>query len=346
MPRKRAVVEPEHSGFNQNDVGRPNGQESPLELAKTTGLALPHATHSGELKIGDVSISCAVLENGTRVLTQRSFLEAIGKTGRPRKKAPFESDDRPAFLSASNLEPFISDELRKAWIPIPFRLKGGKGGGGPSYGYRAELLPQVCSVYLEAADAGQLKDTQMGILRQCQILIRGLATVGIVALVDEATGYQKVRERDALQKILEAYIAKELLPWTARFPDEFYKQMFRLRGWQYQPVNPRKGPRFAGKLTNEIVYDRLPDGVLEELRNKNPVVKDGQRQYKHHQFLTPEIGNPHLERHLAVVTALMRIAPNWRKFMAMLNRAVPSSKPYQQELEFEDDEPEGEFVKT
>ncbi len=338
MARKRTQKSDEYSIVAVPDSEANNGAESPLELARATGLELPHATHSGKLKIGGASIDCAVLEDGTRVLTQRSFLQAIGRTGNPRERAAFDSDGKPEFLRARNLEPFISDELREAWIPIPFRLKGGKGGGGPSYGYRAELLPQVCNVYLEAYDAGELMDAQLGILRHCQILIRGLATVGIVALVDEATGYQYERDRNELHRILEAYIAKEYLPWAKRFPDEFYELMFKLRGWQYSPLNPRKGPRFAGKLTNEIVYERLPKPVLEALREKNPADEDYQRKHKHHQFLTLDIGNPHLEKHLAVVIALMRIAPTWRKFIAMLNRAVPiPGKTYQEDM-FDDGE--------
>jgi hypothetical protein len=39
-------------------------------------------------------------------------------------------------------------------------------------------------------------------------LLRGFARVGIIALVDEATGFQRDRTKDALSKILEAYIAK------------------------------------------------------------------------------------------------------------------------------------------
>lgn len=301
---------------------------------------LPEATHSGTLTIGDATIDCAVLEDGTRVLTQNSFLQAIDKRGRPRK--PVDTDGKPAFLSASNLDKYIGDDLRNSWVPIPFRLKGGKGGGGPSYGYSAELLPHVCNVYLDAREAGDLLDSQNRIADRCRILMRGFATIGIVALIDEATGYQYERDRDELHKILEAYIAKELLPWAKKFPDEFYKEMFRLRGWQYSPLNPRKGPRYAGKLTNEIVYQRLPSPVLDELRSRNPIVRDGQRQHKHHQFLTPEVGNPHLERHLAVVTALMRIAPTWRKFISMLNRAIPiPGKAVQEEL-FDPDDFEGD----
>jgi hypothetical protein len=40
--------------------------------------------------------------------------------------------------------------------------------------------------------------------------------------LDEATGYQRDRARDALEKILEEFIAKELRPWVPTFPDAYY----------------------------------------------------------------------------------------------------------------------------
>jgi hypothetical protein len=80
-------------------------------------------------------------------------------------------------------------------------------------------------------------------------LVRAFAKVGIVALVDEATGYQYDREKDALQKILEQYISPELLPWEKRFPDEFYREIFKLKGWDFTVNGINKRPSIIGKWT-------------------------------------------------------------------------------------------------
>ncbi len=149
--------------------------------------------------------------------------------------------------------------------------------------------------------------------------MRGFARVGITALVYEATDYEKIKDRDDLEKILEAYIAKELLPWTKRFPDDFYEQLFRLRGWQYRPISVKR-PKYVGKLTNELVYEKLPQGVLIELRSKNPVTPKGYRRYRHFQFLTGDIGNPHLEKQVVSVTTLMKASNNWATFNRLFNR--------------------------
>ncbi len=136
--------------------------------------------------------------------------------------------------------------------------------------------------------------------------MRGFARVGINALVDEVTGYQEVRDRQALQKILDLFISKELLKWTKRFPDEFYREMFRLKGWEFPKLGTGK-PQVVGHYTNDIVYDRIAPSVLEELKQINPPNEKGNRPAKHHQWFNPRLGHPKLRDHLAGVIALNEI---------------------------------------
>ncbi|ACS41693.1 Phage-related protein [Methylorubrum extorquens AM1] len=190
-----------------------------------------------------------------------------------------------------------------------------------AYGYEADTLVMLCEAVLAARQARKLQPQQLAIAQQCELIMRGLARVGIVALVDEATGYQTVRKRDALAKILEAYISKELLPWAQRFPLEFYEEIYRLHSWDDLDPRDRSKPGYVGKLTNALVYERLPDGVLEQLRAQNPVdLETGKRKFKHHQFLTDEIGNPHLEKHLSKVIGLMQASDTWIEFKKMFRR--------------------------
>src|SRR5262249_53245705 len=117
--------------------------------------------------------------------------------------------------------------------PIRFQVPT----GGIAYGYEATVLADLCDAVLAARKAGALHYQQEHIAEQCEILVRGFARVGIVALVHEATGYQDSRAKDALAKILEAFIAKELRKWVSTFPIDYYKELFRLRGWTF-PVLP------------------------------------------------------------------------------------------------------------
>lgn len=277
------------------------------------------ATHPGVLKIGETEIPCAVLQDGTRVLTQSGFLEAIGRNPQAKGGEGATSlDDLPAFLRGENLKPFISKELRESTTPIPFKTdKGAK-----AFGYKASLLPMVCQVFLEARDAKALHHTQTHIARKAEILIRGLAHIGIIALVDEATGYQEIRDRIALQAILDKYLLKEYAKWAKHFPDEFYEELFRLRGWQWTGMSVKR-PSVVGHDTNDIVYSRLAPGVLAKLKELNPKNEKGRRKVKNTQFLTEETGLPELDKHLHAVVALMKGSPSRAIFDRMLARAFP-----------------------
>lgn len=293
---------------------------------------IPIATHHGVLKIGDIELQCYVLDDGRRVLSQRGFLTALGRVKTSKTSARMGGDvEVPPFLAPKNLKRFIDADLLAASKPIRFVATNKKMASG----HVAELLPAVCGVFLEAKDAGVLTEGQKHIANQCRILVRGFATVGIIALIDEATGYQEIRDKIALQKILEKYISKELMPWTKLFPDPFYEEIFRLRDWQWKGrgFNP---PQVVGKYTNDIIYERLAPGVLKELKKINPPDEKGKRKHKFTQWLTVDVGHPKLNEHISAVMALMRASSNWTMFKRLLVRAFPKfgESP---ELKIEDD---------
>ncbi|WP_154827079.1 P63C domain-containing protein [Clostridium butyricum] len=291
------------------------------------------ATHFGIIKIGEKELNCAVLENGSRIISKTAVFTAFERTQRGRKKDEVRVPSKPnlpSFIDAKNLSIYISDELEEMLInPIKYKTKNGRIVDG----FSAEIIPLLCDVYLQARIDNKLTIQQQSLALASEILVRSLSKIGIVALVDEATGYQYDRDRDELQKILSLYISKELLPWTKRFPDEFYKQMFRLKNWTYPRPNSKR-PGIVGTYTNKYVYDLLPPGVKEELQRVNPTVKPGRRKHKHHQFLTEDIGNDNLKNHLLKVITLMQASKDWRDFNILFNRAF--NIPQQLELDYED----------
>lgn len=280
--------------------------------------SLPIATHNGELAIGDTRIPCYVLEDGTRVLSQRGMIESMGMShgGNVRRTG---ADRLLRFATGQIMNSFVSASLAaRITNPLKFRPIA----GGPAiHGYEATILADLCESVLSARKALALQKQQAHIADQCELLVRGFARVGIVALVDEATGYQYDRSREALAKILEAFIAKELAAWAKTFPDDFYREMRRLRN--LDPADDTQRPQYFGILTNDIVYRRLAPVVLEELRKRNPRLENGQRAARHHQLLTREVGHPKLTAHLHAVVALMRIANDWGQFERMIDRAFP-----------------------
>lgn len=287
-------------------------------------------SNEGTLPLGEAELQCYVLDDETRVLSRASFVRAIGRKGKVKGGRQFDQDlALPPFLTARNLQPFLTDQVLEMAKPIPFSY-----GEVEMLGYRAELLPEVCDLFDDAFRANALLSNQMHIAEACRMLSRGLSRVGIIGLVDEATGYQDIRARNALNKVLEKFIAEELRKWAKTFPNEFYKEMFRLRDWDWSVDSVSKKPGVVGKYTNDLVYSRLAPGVLDALREKNPKQANGRRKHKHFQWLTEDEGDPRLREHLASVMTLMRASSNWDEFMRMMNRSLPKYRA-QLELDFE-----------
>ena len=263
-------------------------------------------------------VRCYVLEDGTRVLSQRGLNDAFkivhgGAADRGQKL--------PRFIAVKALEPYLSKDLT-AGVLTPIRFTP-PHGGNPVLGIPATALPDACNAWLDARQAGKITGTRnLATAQQAEIIMRGLAHIGIIALVDEATGYQRDRAKDALAKILEAFIAKELRAWVQTFPPEYYEQMFRLRGLPFPSTSVKK-PQYFGILTNEVVYKRLAPGILSELKRITPKNEDGRPTARFFQSLTSNIGYPKLKEHLGAVVALMKISKTWGQFIDLLNQHYP-----------------------
>lgn len=318
--------------FGSSEAGKKGGNAAAKSLTKQQrsdrakkaalsrwskgGKDISKATHEGIVALGEAEISCYVLPNLTRLISTRGMMKGLGRVWRGRK---YSGTELPVFLEAKNIKPFIHGDLLSVPLIINFQTPSGM----LAEGIRAEHVPLVCETYLKARDAGVLKASQASVAAQADILMRGFAHVGIIALVDEATGFQNDRDRLALATILERFITKELRKWVKTFPLDFYKELCRLRDIPFSA--DMKLPQYFGHLTNNVIYSRLAPGVLSELKKKNPT-DNGKRKNKHHQHLTADIGHPKLLQHLGSVVTLMKISNDWEKFMKILEEVHPPYK--------------------
>jgi hypothetical protein len=285
----------------------------------------PKAVRTGKVQIGEALIDCAVLPDGTRVLSQRGVGRALGRSfGGSDWKSQEDGDDSgagnlPFFLMAKALNPFISNELLVLVTqPRPYRHSK---GGGVALGVDATALPKICDVWLKAREAVALTKPQLVVAQKAETLMRGLAHVGIVALVDEATGYQEIRDKVALQAFLQKFIRAELAAWVQRFPGEFFSELYRLRRWK--PSSSSRRPGVVGLYIRDLVYERLGPGVIEELERKNPSDGRGQRKQRHHQWLSDDVGHPALSQHMYALIGFMRAEDDWPTFKHRFDRAFP-----------------------
>lgn len=270
-------------------------------------------THKGKVKIGEKELSCAVLQNGMRIITRQALFYAFDaiaggkmtKTELPRLIEPQK------FSQALAMLPFA--ELEKLKL-IEFTTPSGKKKDG----YQADVLPIICEVMLRTRELKvSLSRFQEERTRGAELLVRALSKVGITALVDEATGYEKQRKNRELAKFLNLYLTDEYAPWSKLFPDSYYEEMFRLNGWSNKNLTQK--PQCIGHYTNDIIYSRLVPHVLSELK----VFKEQNKYTKYHQYFTNDIGHPALSQHLHTVIALMKVSKDWGNFKFMIDQVLP-----------------------
>lgn len=297
------------------------GVEARRELAALPSVA--HGSVDHPLKIGDIEIQCFVLDDGTRVLTQRGLQTSVGMSTSGGSKP---GEQRLVVFMASVAEKAKGDKeltarstsiVERLQAPIRFRLPN----GGVGFGLEATILADVCDVILSSRKEGWLQKQQLGMAAQAELLVRGFARVGIIALIDEATGYQADRARDDLAKILAAFVAKELQPYLRTFPADYYEQLFRLYDLPYPPVgNKSFRPAFFGHITNDVVYSRLAPELLPELKK---AASKAEKKAKLFQWLTNDIGHPKLREHLASLVAILKLSKTPEEFKHNVNLIHP-----------------------
>ncbi len=272
-------------------------------------------SESTVLKLGEYHVPCYVLENEARVISGRGMQKTLG----------FSSTS--SGLALSNLvNSRLTDYIPETAINVlnnPFEFdRLGKGGSAPStYGYDATILIDICDALIQARKAERLTKTQNKYAEHAEAIIRSVAKVGIIALIDEATGYQATREKDALQKILDKFLKDEANRWSKTFPDQFWEKLLKVKG--YPSYIALKRPSFVGHWVNDIIYSRLAPDIKSKLKEVKPRTEKVYRKNKHHQFCTEEHGVPELKEHLSKVMVLMDAASNDNEFKRLLNRSLP-----------------------
>jgi hypothetical protein len=306
------------------EIGR---KGAAAKWAKANNAELRQALRAAPLVIAGIEVDCAVLDDkeNTRVVSETKFMQAMGMYRSGALSTRRRQDERgaqiPLSLAHKNLKPFIDQHLGLVHTSmVSYRTPE---GSIVTAGIPATLIPKICEVWIDADRAGVLGPRQKLIAKKADVLHRGLAHVGIIGLIDEATGFQDLRPQYALAKILEQFVAKEFRKWTRTFPLEYFRELCRLRKVPFPIEPPFRLPQYFGHLTNDIIYARMAPYVLAELRRKNPAVAPGRRRHKHFQWLTENIGDPRLREHLWKVIGIMQVFTEWEPFYEALNRILP-----------------------
>lgn len=287
----------------------------------------PSATNQGEINLTkELKLAVANLDNGDRVVAIRSFANLLGVKGGgaywKQKKEAKQGEMLPEFVSANYLQPYITGEVKELLLnTVEYKAISGQAAEG----IKASIIPKICDIWIRALRDGKLTPNQRNIAEKAHILLSAFAEVGIAALIDEATGFQK--QKNEYQKILEQYIAKEMRPWVKTFDDHFYQELYRLLGWSWDSYRQHKThPQYVGTLTNRIVYEKLAPGILDKLKEINPKNSKGKRKGKHHQHLSQNEGYVALIKHLASISMLMEQFEDgeWAEALQKINERFPT----------------------
>lgn len=271
--------------------------------------SMPISLFPGTLEIGNISFSVHVLNNGKRVIVQREVVKAL--TGKI-------SGDLNARLSAVAISKYINlADIAKQ--TIKFKIPGTQY---EAIGYEATLLVEICDVYLKARETEHLTVVQTNLAKQAEIIMRACAKVGIIALIDEATGYQKVRKENALRLKLQAFIAEDLQEWAKRFPDEFFFELARLENIHY---SPRGRPLRWGRYILNFVYRAIDKDVTTELKKRTPKPHKGKNL---HQWLE-KYGVEKLNAQIYQVLGIMKTCKNMDDFRKKF-KSVFQKQPFEQ----------------
>lgn len=271
------------------------------------GKKHPTAIYSGELPIGNTELPCYVLEDGRRVLSQRGINTAFTGSRGGGTVIKDGAHNLPRFLSTNDVLPFVSKELM-ARISNPIEYQPSHGGR-TAFGYEATLLPEICEVILDADKAGELKNKEYA--QVADILIRSFARVGIIALIDEATGYQLDRGHDALRLLLSKYIAEGLQKWLKTFPDSFFNELDKL--YNNAPTTSRNRPQYYGSFINKYIYNPIENGYVKNKLDELNITDEGKRKARFHQWLSDD-GRNILIHQIGRVQGLMEMCSDIEAF--------------------------------
>ena len=309
--RARSLSPAERSEIARRAVRARWAKSGKVVTAPVRGIApveeVPRSVFRGPLTIAGVGFEGHVLSDGRRVLGQEGVAEAF--TG---------GTDPSDLVRVLGKLPDI--EARSLDVPtVEFRPAR---GSGTERGYEAATLVGVADLFLSARAAGPMKKQPARAAAVSEAIVRAAATDGITGLVDEATGYAKVRAKQSAQWSMQASIAEDIGAWASRFPKDFWVELARLDGvtsWTQRPLG-------WARYVVLFVYDAIDPDVGRELRRSSD---DPGFRPSVHQWLE-DVGRQRIDSRMASLVAAMRACPDLDAFGAAFAKVLQKGPSHKQ----------------
>jgi hypothetical protein len=284
---------------------------------------LPKALCTGDDTFNGVKLVAAILddEDRTHLFSESSLAKAFGFKGsatywEKRKKG---TAVLPSYLSNSALKDYITaDLIDKLATAVPY-LSTSKV---VSTGIEATALPLICDVFVRAGNDNPDNEALVTAGKRAYAIILAFSQFGVLKWVEQITGYRYTDEDTQIVKSLKEYgVSPTIVEWQREFQSEFYRHIYRLKGWPYNP-NTTARPQVIGTYTNQYVYNYLPKDVFAWIKENTPKSKAGNKTAKYFQSLDDKIGKEKLRNQMVSVTMLLKLSRSWLEFKQYFARSL------------------------
>lgn len=294
-------------------------------------LPLANVIKRGPLTCGSfTNIDCVNALQGKRVvrlISMSSFFKIVGVS--PRANGVIDS-----FVKLLN-HPGVRSSRSDAILE---KLRHGsivKDGRREEMFVDYRIVTDFCRLMLFLRRTKRISGAYLDYAANCEQFMLGLAEVGLAAMIDEATGYDKIKQKNEYQELFKEFIREEHSNWVKEFPNEFFDQLYRVYHCEKKGQNH---PSFFAHVITKYVYWPLADShgaILEQLKDKDPIVSRNGRRYKLHQFLSDEIGKSALRMHIGSVVTLLTLSADKGAFQRNFKKRYPKAGD-QMEFDFDD----------
>lgn len=273
----------------------------------------PKVISSGVLEIFN-DLPCYVLDDGQRVFRLSNLTKAL----RDKEHGKFGN-----YLASSNIVKYLPNRLRPLTDENHDRIPQGvvefKFNDKIEKGYNSEDFMDVCSAFVTANLNGEkLSEAQQEIVKNANKFILSTAKIGVVALIDEATGYQNIRHSKELQLKIQYFLIDKdsnAREWEKTFPDELWYEFGRLTNWK---GNIKKRPKYWGKYVNELIYNLLDKDIAQYLRENKPPKYNGHKKY--FQWLNEKYGLKELTQHIWQIIGMAKTCENMNELKILASQ--------------------------
>jgi hypothetical protein len=271
---------------------------------------MPKAIVTGTLAHIGINADCYVLSNGARVLSQRGIMRALTA-----------GDGAPGGKDFGRMMARLQKNIRGLSVPPGVEILFSLPTGGTAVGRDATWFVDLLKGYKAALRAGSLTKQQEPLGRRADEMLDALAGVALVALIDEATGYEEMRQHGALASLFERLLLERAATWERFWTTDLVRSLCRTYSLhQRGNVVPEA---FAG-VCSWIYRVILGDELYDEIRRRNP---PGHDRDMHHSYFNPAL------RHLAmqdraIILAFSDQSRNKHEFKRKM-LAHYRKKPYQ-----------------